>query len=112
MTNTWGVIKNAEAAIGEEIAGAGSDAVGYITDAGRHGTAWLLELHSLELTLHRHPIFHNTYGEPSDPSLSSNLTIGHGAPCLEHVGQSLALATWNTCTHAHIEITVTPHRSP
>jgi len=35
------------------------------------------------LTLHRHPIYHNTYGEPSDPSLPSNLTIGHGAPHLE-----------------------------
>ena len=64
--------KNAEAAVGEEIAGARSDAVGYITDAGRHGTARLPELHGLELTLHRHPISHNTYGEPSDPSLPSS----------------------------------------
>ena len=75
--------KNAEAAVGEEIAEAGSDAVCYITDAGRHGTARLPELHGLELTLHRHPISHNTYGEPSDPSLPSNLTVDHGAPHLE-----------------------------
>ena len=30
----------------------------------------------------------------------------------KRVGQCLASATWNTCTHAHTEITVTPHRSP
>jgi len=31
--------KNAEATVGEEIAGARRDAIGYITDAGRPGTA-------------------------------------------------------------------------
>ena len=52
--------KNAEAAVGEEIIGARSDAVSYITDVGRYGTARLPKLHCLELTLQRHPISHNT----------------------------------------------------
>jgi len=34
-------VANAEAAVGGEIAGAGSDAVVYITDVVRHGTARL-----------------------------------------------------------------------
>ena len=81
--------KNAEAAVGEEIAGAGSDAVGYITDVVRHGTARLPELHGLELTLHRHPISHNTYGEPPGLSLLTigPYHVGHGAPHQERVGQ-------------------------
>ena len=103
---------NAEAAVGGEVVGAEDDAVVAIVVPGRHSTARLPKLHGLELTLHHHPISQNTYGEPSDPSLPSNLTVGHGAPRLERVGQCLASTTWNTCTHAHTEITVTPHRSP
>ena len=81
---------NAEAAVGEGIVGAESDAIVYITDVVRHGTTWLLELHGLESTRHRHPFFHATHGEPpSGLSLPPNLTIGHGAPNLERVGQCL-----------------------
>ena len=81
---------NAEAAVGEEIAGAESDTVVYITDVVQHGTARLPELHGLESTWNRHPFFHATHGEPpSGLSLPPNLTIGHGAPHLERVGQCL-----------------------
>ena len=104
--------KNAEAAVGEEIAEAGSDAVCYITDAGRHGTARLPELHGLELTLHRHPISHNTYVSLPIPLCHRTSPSAMALHTWKRVGQCLASATWNTCTHAHTEITVTPHRSP
>ena len=47
-----------------EIAGAEGDAVVVITIAGRHCTALLPELHGRNSTLHRHPFFHSTHGEP------------------------------------------------
>ena len=47
-----------------EVAGAEGDAVVVITIADRHCTALLPELHDRNSTLHRHPFFHNTYGEP------------------------------------------------
>ena len=81
---------NAKAAVGGEIAGAESDAVVYITDAVRHGTTRLPELHGLESTRHHHPFFHATHGEPpSGLSLPPNLTVGHGALNRGRVGQCL-----------------------
>ena len=47
-----------------EVTGAEGDAVVVITIVGRHCTALLPELHGHNSTLHRHPFFHNTYGEP------------------------------------------------
>ena len=47
-----------------EVAGAEGDAVVVITIVGRHCTALLPELHGHNSSLHRHPLFHNTYGEP------------------------------------------------
>ena len=46
------------------VAGTEGDAVVVITIAGRHCTSLLPELHGRNSTLHRHPFFHNTYGEP------------------------------------------------
>ena len=47
-----------------EVTGAEGDAVVIITIAGRHCTALLPELHGRNSSLHRYPLFHNTYGEP------------------------------------------------
>jgi len=47
-----------------KVAEAEGDAVVVITVAGWHCTALLPELHGRNSTLHRHPFFHNTYGEP------------------------------------------------
>ena len=47
-----------------EVAGAEGDAVVIITIAGRHCMALILELHGHNSTLHRHPFFHSTHGEP------------------------------------------------
>ena len=88
----------------------------FVTDVARHGTA---RPHRSCTASHRHGIAIQSSTPPtvsffpsSGLSLPPDLTVGHGAPRLEHIGQCLASATWNTCTHAHIEITVTPHRSP
>ena len=53
------------------------------------GTALLLELHGHDPPLHRHPISHDTYGEPPDLSLLAVglYHAGHGAPHRERVGQ-------------------------
>ena len=71
-----------------EVTGAESDAVVYITDAVRHGTARLPELHGRNSPLRRHPLFHNTYGEPPVlPLLAAGPCYsGHGAPYRERVG--------------------------
>jgi hypothetical protein len=47
-----------------EVAGAEGDAIVVITIADRHCTALLPELHDRSSTLHRHPFFHSTHGEP------------------------------------------------
>ena len=47
-----------------EVAGAEGNDVVVITIAGRHYTALLPELHGRNSTLHRHPFFHSTHGEP------------------------------------------------
>ena len=47
-----------------EVAGAEGDAVVVITIADRHCTALLPKLHGRNSTLHRHPFFHSTHGEP------------------------------------------------
>ena len=60
-----------------------------ITVVGHHCTALLPELHGRNSSLHRHPLFHSTYGEPPVLPL---LTVepcysGHGASYHERVGQ-------------------------
>ena len=47
-----------------EVTRAKGDAVVVITIMGRHSTALLLGLHGRNSTLHRHPFFHSTHGEP------------------------------------------------
>ena len=47
-----------------EATGAKGDAVVVITVVGRHYTALLPELPGRNSTLHRHPFFHSTHGEP------------------------------------------------
>ena len=47
-----------------KVAGAEGNAVAVIMVVGRHCMALLPELHGRNSTLHRHPFFHNTYGEP------------------------------------------------
>jgi hypothetical protein len=47
-----------------EVAGAEGDAIVVIMVAGRHCTALLPELHGHNSSLHRHPLFHSTHGEP------------------------------------------------
>jgi len=74
----------------KEIAGAKRDAVVHITDAVRHGTARLPELHGLESTRHHYPFFHATHGEPFRSLLvcrRQTLPFGHSAPYQERVGQ-------------------------
>ena len=46
------------------VIGAEDDTVVFITDAVRHCTALLPELHGHDPPLHRHPISHDTNGEP------------------------------------------------
>ena len=52
-----------------------------------HGTARLPELHGRNSSLHRHPLFHNTYGEPLVlPLLTAGPCYsGDGAPYHERV---------------------------
>ena len=46
------------------VVGAEGNAVVVITVAGRHYTALLPELHGHKSSLHHHPFFHSTHGEP------------------------------------------------
>ena len=78
----------------------------------RVGTAWLPELHGRNSSLHRHPLFHNTYGEPPVlPLLAAGPCYsGHGAPYRERVGQGhlRSLGTQAQHTHAHTATTSEP----
>ena len=47
-----------------EVAEAEGNAVVVITIVDRHCTALLPELHGRNLSLHHHPFFHSTHGEP------------------------------------------------
>jgi hypothetical protein len=88
----------------------------FVTDVARHGTA---RPHRSCTASNRHDIAIQSSTPPtvsffpsSGLSLPPDLTVGHGTPRRERVGQCFASATWNTCTHAHTETTMTPHQSP
>ena len=88
-----------------EVAGAKGNAVVVIMVAGRHCTALLPELHGRNSSLHRHPFFHSTHGEPlifpllaAGPCYSS-----HGAPYHERIGQGHSRPLGTPAQHTHVD---------
>ena len=88
-----------------KVAGAEGNAVVVITVTGQHYTALLPELHGRNSSLHRHPFFHSTHGEPPIfPLLAAGPCYsGHVAPYRERVGQGRPRPLGTPAQHTHVD---------